>query len=231
MAEEGKSRMDILDIADDRLLTMSALDHVLRNNPTPLQVFSALRDFSGENVAFFSSVQQWKETWFESLQHDQQKAHKVFTKALEIYTTFVSPRDAEFPINLSWRQLKPLEDVFEAAARTLCGEARKDSAALPFAFEGPVTEAKSDAHLCLAEVSHKIQYAGPIPKAFNADVFDDAVVHIKQLIFLNTWPKFVKELRTRRPSSSETERSSNSWSSTGTLVKSLRYLKGTIKSK
>jgi hypothetical protein len=68
--------------------------------------------------------------------------------------------------------------------------------------------------LSLRECSDRVQYAGPIPAAFNADVFDDAVTHIKHLIFLNTWPKFVQELRMRRPSSSEMARSEKSVAST-----------------
>jgi len=233
LAEEGKARSDILDIDDDRLLTMSALDHVLKTNPAPLQNFSALRDFSGENIAFIVRVSEWKPTAFDGWQTEDQK-QKIFTKALEIYTTFVSPRDAEFPINLSWRQLKPLEEVFETAARVLCGEARKDSAALPFELaEGPPTETKANARLSLQDVVDRIQYAGPISEAFTAEIFDEAIAHVRQLVFLNTWPKFVRELRQRRPSSSETERSKHSdhsWSSNRTLVdKTVVYVKGFFK--
>ncbi|RDA84355.1 hypothetical protein CP532_2591 [Ophiocordyceps camponoti-leonardi (nom. inval.)] len=44
----------------ESILTMSALEHVLERNPGPLQEFSALRDFSGENIAFLTSVAEWK---------------------------------------------------------------------------------------------------------------------------------------------------------------------------
>ena len=229
LAEEGKARSDILEIDDDRLLTMSALDHVVRTNPKPLQNFSALRDFSGENIAFLSAVASWKSTSFEEWE-DADKKQKIFTKALEVYTMFISPRDAEFPINLSWRQLKPLEDVFEAAARLICGDCRRGSDALPFEFEGPPTEAKANARRSLHEIVERVQYAGPISEAFNAEVFDEAAAHIRQLVFLNTWPKFVRELRQRRPSSSETERSGHSWSSGVTLVdKTATYIRGFFK--
>jgi hypothetical protein len=98
----------------------------MRSNRQPLEDFSGLRDFCGENFAFFTAVEQWKVMWFSSLIHDAAHSHKVYTKALEIYTTYASPRDAEFPINLAWRQLKTLEDMFEQAARVMCGEARKN---------------------------------------------------------------------------------------------------------
>ena len=231
LAEEGKARSDILELEDDRLLTMQALDHVLRTNPQALQDFSALRDFSGENIAFLRAVSKWKSDSFEEWENVDQK-QKIFTKALEVYTTYISQRDAEFPINLSWRQLKPLEDVFEAAARLLCGEARRDSGALPYGFEGPTTEAKSNLRQSFHELVDKVQYAGPISEAFNAEIFDEAAAHVRQLVFLNTWPKFVRELRQRRPSSSETERSGNSWSSNGTLVdKTVVYFKGVFRTR
>lgn len=44
----------------ESILTMSALEHVLERNPGPLQEFSALRDFSGENIAFLTNVAEWK---------------------------------------------------------------------------------------------------------------------------------------------------------------------------
>jgi hypothetical protein len=42
------------------LFSRDALEHCLRLNPDPLQQFAALKDFSGENVAFLTSVRQWK---------------------------------------------------------------------------------------------------------------------------------------------------------------------------
>ena len=46
--------------SDDSILTMSALEYVLERNPTPLLEFSALHDFSAENIAFLTSVTEWK---------------------------------------------------------------------------------------------------------------------------------------------------------------------------
>ncbi|KAF7548506.1 hypothetical protein G7Z17_g7018 [Cylindrodendrum hubeiense] len=114
VAEKGQP-LDYLDQAmGDRLLTMSALDHVLNENPGPLQDFSALSDFSGENIAFLTRTAFWRSMW--PAPGEQQKLD-AYNHALEIYTDFISPRDAEFPLNLSSQDLKRLEDIFEKSAR------------------------------------------------------------------------------------------------------------------
>jgi hypothetical protein len=50
----------VASIRGDRLLTMSALNRVLDKHPVPLQEFSAYHDFSGENIAFLTSVAKWE---------------------------------------------------------------------------------------------------------------------------------------------------------------------------
>ncbi|KIW00924.1 uncharacterized protein PV09_07667 [Verruconis gallopava] len=224
-AGESGTQIDVLGIEDDRLLTKSALDYVLRTNPSSLQNFSALRDFSGENIAFIVRVSEWKATWFQSLEVDPNETRKMYNRALEIYTSFVSPHDAEFPVNLSWRQLNKLKDMFENAARVMCGEARKVSGASMFDFnEAP--DSKDVTRIEFSELAKRAQYTGEIPDTFNAGVFNEAQAHVKQLVFLNTWPKFVKELRENRPKSSETGRSDGTWSSQRTLLeRTQKYFK------
>ncbi|OTA97435.1 hypothetical protein M434DRAFT_391897 [Hypoxylon sp. CO27-5] len=217
-AEKGLT-IDFLDKElGDRLFTMSALDHVLNENPGPLQEFSALRDFSGENIAFLTGVASWKSLFPGGANEDQ--IRDAFTRALVIYTSFISPRDAEFPINLSSKDLKCLEDVFEKPARIVCGEARVDPAT-PFATDGArgiggETDS-SDAWMELEEVAGRIQYVGEISDAFDATVFDRAQAHIKYLVLTNTWPKFVTEIQQQRRSG-ETQRSGGTGNSSSTLA-------------
>ncbi|KAI1763150.1 hypothetical protein GGR53DRAFT_498275 [Hypoxylon sp. FL1150] len=207
----------------DRLFTMSALDHVLNFNPGPLQEFSALRDFSGENVAFLTRLAKWKNSWPEAPDEDYMR--DLFTRALVIYTDFVSPRDAEFPINLSSQDLKYLEAIFERPARILCGEARVDPAT-PFSGDSSPggTRRGSDNSsepeedwFELGDIAGRVQYAGEISNAFDVSVFDRAQAHIKYLVLTNTWPKFVREIQLQRRSG-ETERSGETGLSSSTLA-------------
>lgn len=210
LAEQGHA-LDLSDVdLGDRLLTMNALNYVLNNNPGPLQEFSALRDFSGENIAFLTRTAKWKASWPENASEDQMQT--IFTRALEIYTDFIGPRDAEFPLNLSSHNLKRFEAIFERPARIVCGEARSDPAT-PFAADVPLRSLRKGSddaatassggggsgsgRIDLGEVVDRIQYTGEISEDFDATVFDDAEAHVKYLVLTNTWPKFVNEwLRT-----------------------------------
>ena len=97
-------------------------------NPEPLREFSAYNDFSGENIAFLTRLAEWK-----SNEASEERLQDAYNDALAIYTDFISPRDAEFPLNISGQTLRRLEDVFEKPARILNGEA-KGNAATPFDF-------------------------------------------------------------------------------------------------
>ncbi|KAL6703481.1 hypothetical protein ACN47E_009655 [Coniothyrium glycines] len=192
---------------DSHMFSLSALDRVLSSHPTPLQEFSAYNDFSGENIAFLTRVNAWKAMLpttpnFCLVAPSLRLA--VYNAALQIYICFISPRDAEFPLNLSSNMLKSLESVFEAQARSLLGMARIDPTA-PFSssfFDDDAVRpwTSTDGN----ELA--ICYTGPIPMLFDTAVFDEAVIHVKDLVLTNTWPKFVKEMQARR-GSAESERS------------------------
>lgn len=121
------------DHSGDSILTMGALEHVLERNPAPLQEFSALKEFSGENIAFLTSVSEWKNSLPIALREgstsgaDRDTVRKAFNHALAIYAEFVSPTHAEFPLNLSSHDLRTLEHVFEKPARIIYGEAEEAS--------------------------------------------------------------------------------------------------------
>lgn len=205
-AEKGEF-FDYLDeTLGDRLLTMVALDHVLNNNPTPLQEFSALSDFSGENIAFLTRASSWKASWPRI---DRQEA---FNRALGIYADFISPRDAEFPLNLPSQDLKQLEHVFEKSVRAVLGEASV-SLATPFDDPSPGSSRNGS---CDPKADTPIQFSGEVPNAFDVTTFDKAITHIKYLVLTNTWPKFVAEMQRRH--SGETERSDFSAGSGTTLA-------------
>lgn len=104
--------------------------------------------------------------------------------------------------------MKVLENIFESAARAVCGEASFEPA-LPF-FEPPQTATSSS-----PSETGWLQYQGEVPYAFYEGVFDDAKKHIESLVLTNTWPKFVKEMQQKRRSSVDSERSAGSDGSYG----------------
>ncbi|EWZ30173.1 hypothetical protein FOZG_16341 [Fusarium oxysporum Fo47] len=205
----------------ESILTMEALEYVLERNPEPLQKFSALRDFSGENIAFLRAVAEWKSSLPPSVRDPekikepsvQELVRERFNSALRIYTGFISSRDAEFQINLSSQQQRRLEGVFESSARILYGDKKQVDPALPFeTFQMTTSPTKvkssaasshgSETGIMAADsvadagyMSDKAMYWGDIPEGFDATIFDDSEKHIKYLVLTNTWPKFVKDRR------------------------------------
>ncbi|OBR10440.1 Integral membrane protein [Colletotrichum higginsianum IMI 349063] len=240
----------------DSVYTMSALEYVLDKNPEPLRKFSALRDFSGENIAFLSAVGEWKASIPQGpgvgRQRSPELARDRFNRALRIYTEFVSPYHAEFQINIASQDLKRLQGVFDHAARIMYGgrTERFTDPVVPFedamwspaaaaAEEGSDQEetggAASAAMLrwngSADPIADRVQYWGEIPEAFNAAVFDDAEASIKYLVLTNTWPKFVKERRTSLGSedsgeTAETDHSASTSTSTSALSRVARYFRG-----
>lgn len=206
--------------SSERILSMGALEHVLERNPTPLQEFSALRDFSGENIAFLTNVREWK-SGLPKVEDDGNSenikalVHERFNSALRIYADFISTRHAEFPINISSQDLKKLDDVFSGPARTLYGEKRESNVdpATPFdaEFPPPPSPTSSDGsekaiRLSVAgAIADRAQYWGPVPDAFDEKVFDDAEKSIKYLVLTNTWPKFIRNVRISIDSASTVE--------------------------
>ncbi|KAF6822594.1 integral membrane protein [Colletotrichum plurivorum] len=216
---------------DSRLLTMSALEQALLEDQGPLQEFSALSDFSGENIAFLGRVAQWKSsaTWPGPLGASgslgcmppssplssfggNEETLDAYNAALELYADFVSPHLAEFPLNLPSYELRRLEDVFEKPARTLFGD--EDGARntiTPF-DDSNVAASRSGER---QDVRDRARYTGKIPAGFGPNVFDGAQGQVKYLVLTNTWPRFVREMRRR---SVETGRSVRTTGSEASLL-------------
>jgi hypothetical protein len=193
----------------DSILTMGALEHVLERNPTPLQEFSALREFSGENIVFLTSVAEWRSRLPPSIkdgsaQHERSKRDVVrehFNHALHIYAEFISVRHAEFPVNISHQELRKLEEVFEKPTRLVYGEQRECDPTSPFdkfTFDQPPSSPTStdSGKTMTGLIKDRVQYWGDIPANFEASIFDAAEASIKYLVLTNTWPKFIKDRRT-----------------------------------
>ncbi|KAL4876413.1 hypothetical protein BJY04DRAFT_142271 [Aspergillus karnatakaensis] len=191
--------------ARESILNMSALEYVLERNPTPLQKFSALNDFSGENVAFLTSVAEWKNALPKAMidstgapdDSAREQIRESFNRALYIYAEFISVRHAEFPVNISSQDLKKLDNVFESAARIMYGDqsGEKSDPATPFTTGMPSPTYSEFSESSIAAIKNRAEYVGDVPPGFGATVFDDAEHSIKYLVLTNTWPKFVKKRR------------------------------------
>ncbi|KAG5999274.1 hypothetical protein E4U54_001960 [Claviceps lovelessii] len=189
----GRTKAGSLSTIGGSIFTMDALEHTLARNPEPLQEFSALRDFSGENIAFLTRIREWRAQYIVSaspgVKDESDSAttlvlsRECYESALHIYIDFISSHSAEFQVNLSSQDFKNLQAIFEGPARIVAGERSSPDPVTPFA-ECPRTE-RDDTAL--------IRYTGPIPDDFNDGVFDDAEMSIKYLVLTNTWPKFIKE--------------------------------------
>ncbi|GFP54450.1 hypothetical protein TASIC1_0004007400 [Trichoderma asperellum] len=196
----------------ESILTLSALEYVLARNPEPLQQFSALRDFSGENIAFLTSVGEWKSSFPASVrnrssdvseENRRELVRERFNRALRIYTEYISATDAAFPINISSAELKKLASVFEEPARSMYGEKQAINPATPFncpEWNKPGSaHSSSEAPKSISENESfggdGVQYWGDIPDGFDQTIFDDAEKSIKYLVLTNTWPKFVRDRR------------------------------------
>ncbi|KAJ4286644.1 hypothetical protein N0V88_007934 [Collariella sp. IMI 366227] len=174
--EANHSQPSVTGVPDESVLTMAALEHVLEKNPEPLRQFSARRDFSGENIAFLTAVAEWKAALPQDFlcdRHDTtpDTVREQFTRALRIYTEFISPREAEFPINIAWADLRKLQGIFERAARHA---AEANPPRPPATTQTP--------HL-------PTQSTKATSPSFSASVFDAAQASIKYLVLTNTWPK------------------------------------------
>lgn len=194
----GRSKAGSVSTTGGSILTMDALEHTLAKNPEPLQEFSALRDFSGENISFLTRIREWRAEYIvnpaakQSARDEKDSqttltlSRECFQSALRIYIDFISSNSAEFQVNLSSQDFKNLQTIFEDAARTVCGESDIPDPATPFA------DVAKQPH---SELGPTARYLGAIPEAFNEGVFDDSEMSIKYLVLTNTWPKFIRERR------------------------------------
>ncbi|KAL0934865.1 uncharacterized protein CTRU02_209456 [Colletotrichum truncatum] len=224
----------------ESIFTMGALEYVLDKNPEPLRKFSALRDFSGENIAFLSAVGEWKSSIPQSSGGREQSpelTRERFNRALRIYTEFISPRHAEFQINIASQDLKRLESIFDDATRILYGHQTEKFSDPVVPFEDPnwaagsdLTPGESEKAVLSQEatmrdpIHNHALYWGDIPEAFTASVFDDAETSIKYLVLTNTWPKFVKERR-YSADSEDSGATMETYNSTSTLNRVVRYFR------
>lgn len=229
------SKLSVRSVKSNRnpeFYTLNTLEKTLQLNPKPLLLFAALKDFSGENISFLTHVHDWKTDWtvqspikanfLKKAEINRQASDRLrrqqFNVALHIYSSFVSLRYSDFPINISSTHLKELDTLFADAAAKM----NKDSgnnAATPFADDGAglgdveagvrdqvslSTHAMVDIMPCperkhysqiqalqIGDIGDKLPANVEIPPSFGPGTFDHAEASIRELVLTNTWPKFV----------------------------------------
>ncbi|KAK5083905.1 hypothetical protein LTR05_006412 [Lithohypha guttulata] len=185
------------------MYTMSAMEHALKYDAARLQQFAALKDFSGENISFLTHLSTWHRRWRRqeggkvSAEHN---SRRQFNGAIRLYATFVAVEHAEFPINISSRALKALDEIFAGPTKYLLNDTRSEStynSATPFNLENEKTDTRIDVEAVMPRSSNDSSlpddtwYSGEIPPGFDQNVFVEAENEIKYLVLTNTWPKFV----------------------------------------
>ena len=208
--EADGRRKPSLDSLKSPMFTMAALEMALTTNVEPLLRFSALKDFSGENISFLMHIAEWKRAWRASGPPTPHQCHSQFIHAVRIYGSCISLDYSEFPINVCAKHKLYLDQIFERDAVQLFGSKPT------FAFDSitPFDTATSDAsstvdlrtglnlemlgrsHLKTVDEMMDMESNGAlneivIPDGFGSNVFDDVESEIKYLVLTNTWPRFV----------------------------------------
>ena len=126
------------------MYTMNALEKALHTNSTPLLLFAALKDFSGENISFLNHIRDWKASWSppsnrhtllrkpqaKRLEGEELRRYQ-FNAAVQVYVSLVGVRYSDFPINLSSSHRKELEVMFDGAAAMISTHIQ-DNSVTPF---------------------------------------------------------------------------------------------------
>ncbi|KAJ5191048.1 uncharacterized protein N7498_010033 [Penicillium cinerascens] len=195
-----------------------ALERCLKEDSSALLQFAAAKEFSGENIIFLNYVRDWKDSWAKISEskpeydwnHDPQYHRlRLFKIAVEIYAVCVDLKTADFPINIESRIYSDLRKMFGEAAQSIGQSVSTRNA--PELYNVPPTHRKKlspliaveeDTHaLCLDAYGHESQTilnieprlpdSVIIPADFAVHVFDQADRSVKNLVFQNTWPKFI----------------------------------------
>lgn len=204
---------------DTRINTLDSLRKAISVNPTPLLQFAATRDFTAENILFLVRVRQWRSAWSTApkIENDMSPAAltNLFNMAVDIYSSLIDERVAEFPINISHRIREKLERIFSPATPRLSSESKNSQkpVGLPETDTTGRMEAVRfdsddsgttlwDKHATLLKLEPIFSShpgvrplggaKGVVREGFAMGVFDEAEKEIEYLVLTNTWQKFVK---------------------------------------
>lgn len=214
-AEYDDSDADTISSRRADMYTMDALEDALNTDADPLQMFAALRDFSGENISFLTHLITWKKILANrqrersapefSDERDQQRVDEVrmrdqFNRAIHLYMTFISTKHAMFPINIAPRTRQRLDYIFASATASMFGSANQqtedsatdsDERRRSLLQAGDVEAAASTSDTGSVLNLDTVWYWDDIPKEYSSNCFDDAEREVKYLVLTDTWPKYL----------------------------------------
>ncbi|TPX20313.1 hypothetical protein DIZ76_016201 [Coccidioides immitis] len=96
------------------------LNAVIDGDMSAILSFVLTKDYSAENILFLRHVRNWKANWERfSADHDNPESLRrhMFTHAVEIYSTYVSLRTANFPVNIEAAISSALDNIFSEATQ------------------------------------------------------------------------------------------------------------------
>ena len=201
-----------------QMYTMASLEKALIVNPRPLLVYAATKDFTAENIVFLMQVRRWKSTYsaasgFNGRVTDEPRA-LLFASAVDIYTSCVNEKTAEYPINVEGPIRNALDAVFSRAVpegkytpnpdsgdfdktvemMTMGRQSSNDSTNPIWEKGGHTSSQKESMFAAHPGVAPLGRSRARIPEEFNESVFDAAEKSIKYLVLTNTWWKFVSSV-------------------------------------
>ncbi len=200
--------------------SMRAFEEALRNSSSELLEYACTREFTGENIIFLNSVREFKTNWSSSLINGESSEvelkQKFFSIATDIFDRCVSLETAQFAINIDGHTYHKLMDTF---GRDIVPSS---SAITPFADRWSVatiaaltrtsdkytTNNKPVRPLPVPNSNSLTGYQGhtssdfilstranAVPDGFDINVFDDAESSVKNMVFTNTWARYVESWR------------------------------------
>ena len=215
-----------------KIYSRDAMEQCLLDDPGTLLRFAAAKEFSGENIIFLTYVRDWKAAWAKieesqgeydwALDPENHRTH-MFKIAVGIHSSCVNLETAEFPINIESQIYSDLIELFSEASMLLMRDAqggryyKNMSEGYPMSTQrkkfSTVISVEEDKHaLCfdsspfeshsIMHVESRLPDSVAVPVGFSSRVFDQAEKSVKNLVFTNTWPKFVESCSSSSSTSS-----------------------------
>lgn len=206
-----------------REYSMARLEHALERFPTLLLNF-ANKERSGENIAFLIAVAAWKKSWnvYRSLGHEKLRRY-MFNLAVRLFATDINLTTAKYPVNVDFsvyehlvsvlgsamrfvdipevaNPILPFEDIPTSPGVERSSTTERSGTTPPFNTPRTSFDSKEDIPPFDEGSMITIPNDFTIPEDFDSRVFDGAILSTKRLVLRDTWPKYVKYLKSQTES-------------------------------
>ena len=119
-----------------RMYSMTSLEECLAKNHNALHVYCALKEFSGENIAFLVKVIEFRKKWVKPLANASTNFDKtrirnyMYRQALTIYIAYVNTDTSNMPINIESPIYSQLTRLFGATTLLVACQRRSTPTSL-----------------------------------------------------------------------------------------------------